>query len=77
MNQYSIWRYLFILAICGLGFLYALPNYYGHDHALQINGLRGNAIDTRLQTDISSKLDDSGVAYKSLKIEGNSYYPLF
>ena len=72
MNQYSIWRYLFILAICGLGFLYALPNYYGHDHALQINGLRGNAIDTRLQTDIGSKLDDSGVAYKSLKIEGNS-----
>ena len=72
MNQYSIWRYLFILAICSLGFLYALPNYYGHDHALQINGLRGNVIDTKLQTDISSKLDDAGVAYKSVKIEGNS-----
>ncbi len=72
MNQYSIWRYLFVLVICSLGFLYALPNYYGHDHALQINGLRGNTIDKELLTDISSKLDDAGVVYKSVRIEGNS-----
>jgi len=72
MNQYSIWRYLFVLAICALGFLYALPNYYGHDHALQVSGLRGNSIDKELLTNISSKLDGAGVAYKSLRIEENS-----
>ena len=72
MNQYSIWRYLGVLIICCLGFLYALPNYYGHDHALQMSGLRGNVIDKELLNTISSKLDEADVSYKSFSIEEDS-----
>ncbi len=72
MNQYSIWRYLLVVTICCLGFLYALPNYYGHDHALQVSALRGNTIDKELLASIGFKLDKAGVLYKSISVEKDS-----
>ena len=35
-NTFSIWRYLFVALIIGLGALYALPTLYPPDYALQI-----------------------------------------
>ena len=72
MNQYSIWRYLLVATVCCLGFVYALPNYYGHDHALQVSALRGNTIDQELVASIGSKLEKSGVLYKSISLEKDS-----
>ena len=35
-NTYPLWRYLLILSIVALGFIYALPNLFPPDYALQI-----------------------------------------
>ena len=37
LNRYPLWRYLLILAVVVLGFLYAAPNLYPPDYALQIS----------------------------------------
>ena len=36
MNKYPYWKYLAIIFILVLGLLYALPNMYGYDAAIQI-----------------------------------------
>ena len=38
MNHYPLWKYLLILAVIIPGLLYALPNIYGEDPAIQIAG---------------------------------------
>ncbi|MGB0360952.1 MAG: hypothetical protein ACPGEF_06065, partial [Endozoicomonas sp.] len=38
LNRYPLWKYLLILAIVGLGFIYALPNLYPADPAVQVSG---------------------------------------
>ncbi len=37
-NRYPLWKYLLILAIIILGFIYALPNIYGDYPAVQVTG---------------------------------------
>lgn len=37
MNNYSIWRYVLILVLIVLGLLYAAPNLYGTDPAIQVS----------------------------------------
>lgn len=38
MNRYPLWKYLLILVVVVVGFLYALPNIYAPDPAVQISG---------------------------------------
>ena len=37
INRYPLWRYLLILLVVALGFLYAAPNLFPPDYALQIS----------------------------------------
>jgi preprotein translocase subunit SecD len=40
MNQYPLWKYLLVLLVCAVGLVYALPNLYGEDPAIQISSVR-------------------------------------
>ncbi len=56
MNQYPLWRYLLVLAVLVLGVLYALPNLYGQDPALQILPRRSAPIDDNVQKALTDAL---------------------
>ncbi|TBL36613.1 hypothetical protein EYY80_36480, partial [Klebsiella oxytoca] len=43
LNRYPLWKYLMLIFAILIGLLYALPNLYGEDPAVQITGARGNA----------------------------------
>lgn len=43
LNRYPLWKYLMLIAAILIGLLYALPNLYGEDPAVQITGARGTA----------------------------------
>ncbi|ASV32847.1 protein translocase subunit SecD [Candidatus Hamiltonella defensa] len=43
LNRYPLWKYVMLIFVILLSFLYALPNFYGEDPAVQITGVRGNA----------------------------------
>ncbi len=67
MNKYPLWKYLIILAVVIPGFLYALPNLYGEDPALQISATRSAIIDESTEQQLKSVLDEKGISFHSLQ----------
>ena len=67
MNRYSIWKYLLILLLVGAGGLFALPNIYGKDPALQVSSSRAE-ISELTEFQVSSALDEAGIAYKATAV---------
>ena len=69
MNQYPFWKNLLILLVVLVGFLYALPNLYGEDPAVQISAARGGLPGESIQGLIETKLADAGLKTKSIMVE--------
>ncbi len=43
LNRYPLWKYVMLVVVIVVGLIYALPNLYGEDPAVQITGARGVA----------------------------------
>ena len=71
MNQYPAWKYLLIILVLVVGTLYALPNLFGEDPALQITSTRGSAIPLDLEANIEDALVVEQIAYKNSEQQGN------
>lgn len=81
LNQYSSWKYILLLVVLVVGSLYALPNIYGSDPAIQISATRNNVVDGNTEsavlealkaTNISlrrSVLDDKGLLLRFNDVE--------
>ena len=70
MNRYPLWKYLIVAAVLALGALYALPNAFAPDPALQI-ALDGDAEDgSSLRRQVSQALDDAGIAHFGMQVDG-------
>lgn len=67
MNQYPWWRYVLIIVLIVVGVIYALPNLYGTDPAIQIQPKSGKAVAQETVTHIKKTLSDQSIAYLSLK----------
>ena len=67
MNRYSTWKYILILFLIGLGVLFALPNIYGKDPALQISSSRAE-ISELIEFQVSTALEEAGVSYKAIDL---------
>jgi len=64
MNQYPAWKYLLIGLILLVGLLYALPNLFGEDPALQVTSARGFALPATLETSIDDALAAEKIGVK-------------
>jgi preprotein translocase subunit SecD len=71
MNQYPAWKYLLIVVILVLGTLYALPNLFGEDPALQVTSARGFAIPLDLEANIDDALLVEQIDFKNKEQQGN------
>ena len=71
MNQYPAWKYALILVILLAGGLYALPNLFGEDPALQVTSARGFPLPETIEGTIAETLADDGIEYKSSERVGN------
>ncbi|BAP55506.1 preprotein translocase subunit SecD [Thioploca ingrica] len=73
MNQYPLWKYLFIIAIIFICALYALPNLFGEDPAIQISPAyaRNMKIDATIQTKAESALKQANLAYIGIEQTAN------
>ena len=58
-----------VIFIVAIGSLYALPNLYGEDHAVQISGLRNAEVNEALMDRINDHLKQNNIAIKSIKLE--------
>jgi preprotein translocase subunit SecD len=62
MNRFPLWKYALLILIVGLGFIYALPNVYSPDPAIQVtSNSRAAKIDDELLQVVSKALTDVGV----------------
>ena len=68
-NRYPLWKHLLIVAVLAAGVLFALPNVFGEDPAVQISGERGVAINTSLAARVSSTLEAGGVPAHRVTLE--------
>ncbi len=71
MNQYPAWKYLLIVLILLIGGLYALPNLFGEDPALQITSARGFTIPAGLEATIEDTLVAESISFKNKEQVGN------
>ncbi|WP_017444869.1 protein translocase subunit SecD [Gayadomonas joobiniege] len=77
LNKYPVWKYLLLLFIVAAGFLYALPNLYGEDPAVQISATRGGDVDVAQLEQVKQALQQNGIEYQSLAIENNQIQARF
>lgn len=67
MNRYSLWKYLLILFLISFGFLFALPNIYDKEPALQISSTRSE-ISELTEFQVSNALEEAGIAHAGIDI---------
>jgi len=67
INQYSLWKYLLLICVVAIGTIYALPNLYPEDPALQVSGSRTGTVDAGTEASISSTLETAGIAVKAIE----------
>ncbi len=71
LNKYPLWKNLMILIALVIGFIYALPNLYPDDYAIQITGARSSTevnqgvLDRALQS-----LESAGIEVKGSDLQG-------
>ncbi len=69
VNRYAPWRYILLILIIVVGVIYATPNLYGEDPAVQITH-RVNLVDEAELSRLRSLLDSENVAYRSIELDG-------
>lgn len=70
MNQYPTWKYVLIAIIIVAGIVFALPNIYGNDPAIQISARPGSVINTSAEETVREALLTAGVEYREIGVEG-------
>ncbi len=73
LNRYPLWKYLMVVVVVAMGIVYAIPNIYPDDPALQLSGASSSgAVDQRTLTSITEALDEAGIAYKTPELNEKS-----
>ncbi|MCC5858246.1 MAG: protein translocase subunit SecD [Ectothiorhodospiraceae bacterium] len=69
MNRYPLWKYLVLIVAVVVGVLYALPNLYGEDPAVQVSATRAQDNPQDVQRRVLAFLDEAGIPYTGYEIE--------
>ena len=72
LNRYPLWKNLMVIFLVAIGVLYALPNLYGEDPAVQISGTRGQEADSGVLSEVQTVLKDNNLSTKSVVLENGS-----
>lgn len=76
LNQYSLTKYLIILAVLLIGLLYAAPNLYGEDPAVQVSAGRDALLDG-FEDRVNTILADADLKPFAVEMTGNRYLGRF
>lgn len=73
INRYPIWKNLLVLLVITFGVIYALPNIYPPDFAVQISNQDSDGEFTQRALDVATdRLDEEGIEYFGAEITDNS-----
>jgi preprotein translocase subunit SecD len=71
MNRYPLWKNLLVVAVIATAIIYAMPNLFGDDPAVQVSAGRLNSVDLQLVNEIESTLKQAEIPYKGVVLEEN------
>ncbi len=71
VNRYAPWRYILLIVIIAVGAVYATPNLYGEDPAVQITH-RINLVNQAELDNIKSLLETENIDFRSVELDGNN-----
>ncbi|MDF1761409.1 MAG: protein translocase subunit SecD [Coxiellaceae bacterium] len=66
MNRYPLWRYILIVVLIIVGVLYALPNIYGSNPAIQISPKNAAALSAQVMPQVKQALNQQNLSYISV-----------
>ncbi|MGP3593746.1 protein translocase subunit SecD [Vagococcus sp. WN89Y] len=69
LNRYPLWKYIMLAVVIIVGLLYALPNLYGEDPAVQVTGARGVAASEQTLIQVQKSLQEEKINAKSVALE--------
>jgi len=70
LNKYPLWKNLTILVALAIGFIYALPNLFPDDFAVQVTGARSSTeVDARVLERAVQALEAQGIEVKSSSLQ--------
>lgn len=71
MNRYPLWKYLLLLAVVIVSVIYALPNIYGKDPAVQLSPSSGE-VSELTELEVSGVLESAGIEPLSIERQADS-----
>lgn len=66
MIEYPKWRYWLVALVMGLAVLYATPNLFPQDFAVQVGGIKGALVDEAMQKKVEEALAGAQIAVKRI-----------
>lgn len=69
LNKFPLWKNLMVIVIVAVAALYALPNLYGEDFAVQVSATRTTSIDTQVLGKVEDALEEASIEPKSVVME--------
>ncbi|MFU8830858.1 MAG: protein translocase subunit SecD [Wenzhouxiangella sp.] len=69
MNRFPAWKYALLIIALGIGLVYALPNLFGEDPAVQVSSIRGFQLDQTIQARVEGILQSEGIEYGLIEQE--------
>ncbi|KDE40392.1 Protein-export membrane protein SecD [Nitrincola lacisaponensis] len=73
LNRYPLWKNLLIVMVLVIAGIYAAPNLYPEDYAVQISGSRAiHQVDDRVMAQSVSLLEQEGISFKSAELENEA-----
>ena len=77
MNRYPAWKNAMVALIVAIGLLYALPNVFGVDPAIQVSRENVEGIDRATASVVESALRNTGTDYLALETRNGLLYATF
>jgi len=69
LNHYPLWKNLLILLVLIVGSLYALPNLYGSDPAIQISATRTSVVDSNTMAQVQNVLEENKIVVRKIVLD--------
>jgi len=77
LNKYPLWKTLMVLFIVAFGALYATPNLFGEDPAVQISGLRGVEITPATLDSVKKELTEEKIPFSNIVLDNGQVLARF
>lgn len=69
LNKYPLWKYLMLGFVVVISLLYAAPNLYGEDPAIQVSATRGAKVELATLDKVQTYLKNANISPKSTVLE--------